>query len=425
MRSPSRRSESAPGWATLLADLRTRAFRPGRRGERRLGAEVELLAVDADTRRPVPTVAEEGPATLPLLRRFGALAGWVEERTPAGAPLFRIPDSGLISYEPGGQIELSTLPCSSVDELVAALHGTVLPLRRAAEQSGIRLLGTGMDPLNPVEAVPLQLHSERYRRMDRHFARIGPAGRRMMRQTAALQISVDWEDDVRRRWRLLNGAAPLLTAVFANSPARAGATAAARSHRALAWRQLDSSRTGAFPGAEPAPEYLGFALGAAAILMGDEEDPVHPFRWWLEEGSASAADWDAHLSTLFPEVRPKGYAEVRCIDALEPEWYAVPPVLLAGLLYHEPSAREASALVGPPDPSLLVRAAVGGMADPEVGRRAEALVEIALRGARALPDIVGGASLETAEAYAARYTRQGRSPADDLIPPSTAQLQLA
>ena len=63
-------------------------------------------------------------------------------------------------------------------------------------------------------------------------------------------------------------------------------------------------------------------------------------------------DWHTHLSTLFPEVRPRGYLEVRTVDALPPEWYAAPMALLLGLAYDERSGQDARDLLGDPDPSL-------------------------------------------------------------------------
>ena len=36
-----------------------------------------------------------------------------------------------------------------------------------------------------------------------------------------------------------------------------------------------------------------------------------------------------HLTTLFPPVRPRGWFEVRYLDAQHPRWWPVPVVLLA------------------------------------------------------------------------------------------------
>jgi glutamate--cysteine ligase len=409
----------APTRAALAADLAATAFRPSR--WRRIGAEAELIPVEAATGRVVPIAAPEGPSTLPLLRERAQRAGWTEVPAPDGPPRFLAPDGGVVSYEPGGQIEFSAFPCASVGALVEALHAVVLPLREEAAARGVLLLSLGIDPINALEAVPLQLHGERYAGMDEFFARIGPAGARMMRQTASFQVNVDWEEEVAERWRVLNAVAPLLTAIFASSPRCAGATGETASLRSLLWRELDPGRTGVLPGVVPVEEYLRFALGARTMLKRAEDGSPLPCATWLRSGSLSLAEWHLHLSTLFPEVRPKGFAEVRSLDAVAPEWYAAPLVLLAGVVYHRPTLLAALELLGPPDPALLPLAGVVGLRDPLLAARAAELFELALRGARALgPPMVDPPSLAVAEDFFQHFTRRARSPADDVLPGSTA-----
>src|SRR5829696_3810915 len=149
---------------TLARDLLATAFTPApgsRPNVPRVGAEVELVAVDAATRRPCSVER----ATLPLLRAHGARRGWREERSGKGAPVFHTPAGGRITLEPGGQVELSAAPARSASALVAALRETVVPLRAAAEDAGAALLAVGIDPCNPVERAPLQLTADRYARM--------------------------------------------------------------------------------------------------------------------------------------------------------------------------------------------------------------------------------------------------------------------
>ena len=398
----------------LAAELRGNGFGLGARRTPAIGAEVELIAVDADTRRPVPISAAEGVSTLPLLRRFGAERCWREEPAPYGAPRWILPDGGCVSFEPGGQIELSAAPAPTPAALLRSLRAVVPALRHAARDEGIDLLARGVDPVNSLADTPCQLDGARYRRLGAFLESIGTGGARMMRQTAAFQPSVDWGPDPLARWRMLNAAAPFLTAVFANSPVYQGAETGWRSFRARVWRELDGGRTGTFPCADPVDEYLRFAMDAPAILLGGEDGPWLPFRAWNERGAATADDWRAHLTTLFPEVRPKGFAEVRCIDAVEPEWLAAPILLLAGLCDHAPTSAAACDLLGAPDPTLLGRAARLGLRDPHIAPIARDLFELALTGAAALgPAHIAPEDLEEATRFFERFTRRARSPADE------------
>ena len=134
----------------------------------------------------------------------------------------------------------------------------------------------------------------------------------------------------------------------------------------------------------------------------------------VASGEASMSDWCVHLSTLFPEVRPRGYFELRSADVVAPEWYAVPLVFVAGLVYHRPNLDAARDLLGPPDPDLLVRGGRAGLTDPVLGATAPMLCDMALEGCAALgADFAEATDLERAAEYFDRYTRRGLSPADD------------
>ncbi len=325
---------------------------------RRVGAEIELLALDAQTGRPCAITGDGAPATLPFLRRFGARQGWTEERTSKGAVAFTVCDGGVVSFEPGGQIEYASPPSRSLTALVNRLRAVVLPLRSAAAAEGISLLPVGIDPVNPVERVPLQLASERYTRMAAHFGRIGPFGARMMRQTAAFQISLDFDDEPRLRWRLLNGAPAIL-----------------------------------FP-----------TVGEQCLPFGD----------WVARANPTIEEWEAHLGTLFPEVRPRGHLELRSADAVDPAWYPAPLAFVAGLAYEPHALRTALELLPVADLGLLERAGRLGLNDPTIARTAVDLFDLALDACAALgPRFLHPAHLEEARAYCESYTRRGRAPAAD------------
>ena len=67
-------------------------------------------------------------------------------------------------------------------------------MRRAvtiAAAHGVRLEAVGLNPYHSAADVPLRLRTPRYLAMQAMFDEVGPEGRRMMRLTAALQISID------------------------------------------------------------------------------------------------------------------------------------------------------------------------------------------------------------------------------------------
>jgi glutamate--cysteine ligase len=384
----------------------------------RIGAEVELIPLDAVTGRAAPLLSAGQPSTLPVLRAMAQRFGWRELRSAkSDAPEFRMPGGGRLCFEPGGQIEYAAPPSESVSALGEDLRDVAVALTESLAAAGISLIAAGVDPQNRVADVPLRLHGERYRRMDAHFARIGPHGARMMRQTASIQVSVDAGTDPLGRWRLLNALTPYIVAIFANSPRYAGTDTGHRSIRRHIWGSLDPDRTGiAYSPTDPVEAYARFALRATAILLGDETALPRPFEEHVCTGDATLQAWREHLTTLFPEVRPRGYFEVRSTDAIAPEWYAVPLVFLAGLTREPRVERLAQEIAGAPDVTRLARAGRCGLSDADIATPAIELAELALDSCLRLgPRIVSEIDLATAASYFDRYTRRRRSPADDVI----------
>jgi glutamate--cysteine ligase len=407
--------------ASLRADLAQRVFAPpAQAGGRQIGAETELIPVETTTGRRCPIVGDDVLAMLPFLQRYGARNGWTETTTAKGTPCFQLPCGGALTFEPGGQIEYSSPPCPTASDLLGLLGSVIPPLRAAADDEGITLLTVGIDPANPIECAPLLLDGKRYGRMAQYFARRGPFGARMMRQTASFQMNLDFDDAVWERWRVLNAAAPYVVAIFANSSIYEGRPTGWRSTRSRAWRELDPTHTGLpFDPRRPLDAYLEFALDAPAMLMPAINGEHRPFGEWLGLAAPTSDEWVEHLSTLFPEVRPRGHLELRSADAIAPEWYAAPVALATGITY-DPAALEAAVdLLGVPDLGLLQRAGRLGLGDPAIAATATDLVDIALAGCERLgPDYFHPSDLDQARCFFDRYTRRGYAPADFMPGPS-------
>jgi glutamate--cysteine ligase len=130
-------------------------------------------------------------------------------------------------------------------------------------------------------------------------------------------------------------------------------------------------------------------------------------------GDDDGARWSTHLTTLFPEVRPRGHFEVRSCDAIDPAYYAAPIVLLTGLAYDDRSAKEA-ALLAAESRALLRTGGELGLRDVAIARTARDLFALALAGARRLgPSFIDGQDLDVAAQFCGDYTARERSPADD------------
>ncbi|HEY1952905.1 MAG TPA: glutamate-cysteine ligase family protein [Gemmatimonadaceae bacterium] len=370
----------------MLEDVRQRLFAASPSdAPRAIGLELELIPLVAVTHKPALAARGAAHSTSDVLSRIAVSEGWTEQPAGDDPSAWTLPDGARISFEPGGQIEISTAPQPTSSGVITATQTLVSQLRSAMAADGIELLARGVDPYNDITAVPLQLHRERYSRMTRYFEAIGPSGVRMMRQTAALQMNLEHGDDPLFRWRLLNALAPIVVALFASSREYAGKATGWASYRAQLWRTLDPTRTGLpYDEADPAAHYLDFALDAGAMRA--PEGSPRTFRQWLTDDAIGQEEWTFHLSTLFPEVRPKEFFELRSADSVEPDFLAAPVVFVTSLVYDDKSARDADELLGPPRTGLLERAGRDGLDDSGIRSLASDLTELALRGAKRLGD---------------------------------------
>ena len=375
----------------------------------RVGAEVELLALDEQTLKPIPLLSGKS-ALVSTIRSYGSPRGWREIEGYGAVPKFEIPGKGIISFEPGGQLEFSSDARSNVSAVGRVLDSVIPALRARLRETGIRLESVGIDPLNDVRDVPLQLAVDRYETMTRYFDRRGPFGVRMMRQTAAIQISLDRGASPADRWRLLNDLAPFVIAIFANSPVYLGEESGHHSFRAHCWRSLDQTRTGvAVPASDSALEYARFALAANDMSRSLEVDT--PF--YASDRSNDDAAWQTHLTTLFPEVRPRGHFEVRSCDAIDSKYYVVPLIFVAGLAY-DPIASKEAGILAAESRALLRAAGERALRDQSIARTARDLFALALAGAARLGSaFCGDSDLEIARAFYDEFTSRDRSPADD------------
>lgn len=402
----------------LLRDLEERAFAPSQ-GPSRVGIELELLAA---RRRAAVPLADLLNAIQPLID-LGELADVTEE----GHPRCFAYGSIRLTFEPGGQVEIITPPQPSLPLALEDLAKVEQLLERVLVWRGIQLVGCGMNPWQRAEDVALQTPIPRYQAMQAYFSQIGPDGLRMMRLCCALQINVDAGSGgtVERRWRLANLMSPLLGAMFANSPMASGARAA-KSARSLVWEGVDPGRTGLVLGSSGPSDYLRFALGAGVLLQRGPGDyrtgrPGFTFGDWLRQGDdlgfPSLDDWHYHLTTLFPQVRPRGFFELRSIDTPPRRWRGVPVAVATALLVDDAAREEAIRTLEPRSAELdrlAVASAADTLGDPAMLRLAQRLMSLALEGLARLPaDFTSPQLVADTEAFCDRYTIRGRCPADD------------
>jgi glutamate--cysteine ligase len=396
--------------------------------EFRVGLEHERFVYPHASTEAVPYAGPQGIGAL-----LAALqpAGYQPFRERPDGPTIALTKPPLtVSLEPGGQVELSGSPFRTAREAQAENLRDAAALRAAAQSLGLLPVSFGYRPWGTTAHMPW-MPKARYAAMRETLGRRGRLALDMMLMTCTTQVSLDWADeaDCARKVTVTARLAPVLVALYANSPLVDGRPAGWQSYRSRVWNEVDPARCGYFPalldGSFSYRAYVEWALDAPLLFLrrdGRYESPGLSFRGLLAQGwggaPALASDWADHLSTLFPEVRLKSVLEVRSADSGPAVTAGAMAALWRGLLYDAQALEEAGRLL--PQLSFAEHLAFhaeaqrlglhGTLRGVRISELAQQMVRVARDGLRRL-DPADVPLLDPLEETA----RSGRSPADLLL----------
>ena len=342
---------------------------------RLLGVELEWTVHDrSDPSRPLDATLLNhalGPHSPPAINPHHT-----QHRLPAGS---------LVTVEPGGQVEISTPPTESAADLISVATFDTATLADLLNESGLVLGSYGTDPHRPPSRL---LQVPRYAAMQAAFDRIGPQGSRMMCSTASMQVCLDAGETSQyaARWRAAHALGPSLVALFANSPHLDGRHTGWASARLRATLGTCPPFTlPPEPSDDPAGQWARLAMRAPVICVrGDGVSWGAPqgltFADWIAEPDQvgrppTVEDLDYHLTTLFPPVRPKGYLEIRYLDAQAGSGWVTPFALLAALMARPSTVDQVLALTEA-SADRWFQAARDGLADPVLRSTAASIAQL-------------------------------------------------
>ncbi|HKY33384.1 MAG TPA: glutamate-cysteine ligase family protein [Candidatus Polarisedimenticolia bacterium] len=351
------RAASAPlrGGDELAGVFRAGEKPPARFG---VGIEYERLPLDPLTGRAVPYASPHGPSVERFLQILVDRGGWVPRREE-GRIIALEREGTRVTLEPGAQVELSGRVHAG---LLAARDEVAAFVREsddAAAAAGFRLAGIGLQPFSEPDAIGW-VPKRRYGIMAPYLATRGHLAHAMMKATAGCQINLDYssEQDAMEKLRVALAITSIVTALCARSPLTAGQRNGFLTKRSLIWMHTDPDRCGLpwFALSEGAgyADAVAHALDVPMLFVVREDRWMdmtgRTFRQYLagrNEGlSPVMADWELHLTTLFPEVRLKAYLEVRGSDSGPPDMVAAQAALWKGILYDASARRAAWEMAG-------------------------------------------------------------------------------
>ena len=325
----------------------------------RIGTEHEKFLFRKDSFKPVAYEGGQGVGELlRLLEEQYDMQPIIEKGLIIG---LKSDDGGSITLEPGGQLELSGAPLESLHETCAETGAHLRQMREITQQLELCMLGVGFQPLwqrRDISWMP----KGRYKIMREYMPKRGQLGLDMMLRSCTVQVNLDYEDerDMVRKFRTSLALQPIATALFANSPFKDGQPSGQKSTRAEAWTDTDPDRCGVpgfvFDDDFGYSRWVDYILDVPMYFLHRGEDYLDvsglSFRDFMAgslpgfEGQfPSMADFEDHVTTAFPEVRLKGYLEMRGADGGSWGNICALPALWVGLLYDDGALDAAESLI--------------------------------------------------------------------------------
>ncbi len=412
----------------------------------RVGLEIEMLTTmtEKDGSIPFPKKTDENKFIFQALKQLGHKFSWeiIEEKhesSPDALIMMKIKDGENLSFEPGGQIEFSSQPYLCLDTADRRLRELQGLLDSVLNPIGAYLVQTGANPWYTAEEIGLQTPKKRYLAMDKYFSSLpASTGRRMMRQTCSIQVCLDFgytEQNLVKRYLAAQILAPIASAIFANSPFIDRQLSKCLSKRVEIWQELDNKRTG-FSDLESISRkmtrsscieaYLKYALACPVVFVEALDylvpSPAITMQTWMEKGIQgvypSLQDFIGHLTLLFPEVRPRGYMELRGIDCQARAWQIVPAAFYTGLLYDEKNLDFLIQNMKPLLEQLPQNMAIAkhGLTSAHLSVHAKKMMILAIEGLSRLPKNYCANSIgKVLTTFYHRFTERSRTPAQEII----------
>lgn len=332
--------------------------------DEKVGIEVENGLVDPLTGCSVPYEGQRGARSLleAIVRELNGHPLYVDGRNIIGVEL---PNGANFTLETGGALEYASNPSTGLAEAVCNTRADVLRAAAIAEKHGIALLSGACLPFTPRDQIPW-IPKPRVKVMRNYFSQLGEPGmyaEEVMGLTLSTQTSLDYlsEQDFIEKMRLHVLAAPIVAALFVNSPIAEGDYFGGMSRRMQYWRKFDPGRCGvlSFALQENARvlDVVDWAIDLPMIYRHVEGAPEHVhkaapnrsfadlMRYGFDDGTwPTSEDFRLHLCQMWPHVRPRrGMLELRASDGLPWPYFSAAPAIWVGLTYDAEVRREATA----------------------------------------------------------------------------------
>src|SRR5699024_2914914 len=311
----------------------------------KIGAEFEHFVIDLDSYKTISYYGTNGVAeTLEDLTKIG-YKGTYED----GYNLELKKGKKNITLEPGSQLEMSVDASKYIKELeeeYLEFLSDIIPVLKKKNQG---LIATGYHPVTKIDEITL-LPKQRYDFMFNYFKTRGSHAHNMMKGTASLQVALDFksEEDYIKKFRIANVLSPLLFSIFENSYYFEGKESKKHNMRSYIWENCDTDRSGIVEGALEEDfgykKYAEYILNRPPIFINKDGKEIFTNKKKVKKvfnpEEFTREELEHLLTMFFPDVRTKGYVEIRMMDAVPYPLNFSAIALLKGLLYNDENLEE-------------------------------------------------------------------------------------
>ncbi len=327
-------------------------FLNGCKASQKIGMEYEKLVVYNDKYTAVDYYTDNGIKDfLYKLKNILHAQPIFEEENLIGLA----DESGQVTLEPGAQVELSILPKENIVDFYNIIEKYNKISDYLADEMGFSFIYCGLHPFSTFENINV-IPKKRYKYMGEYLPQRASLPLVMMRETAGVQISIDFEseEDAIEKLSLGLKLSPFLTGLFSNSPYRGGKLTKYKSFRALSWLNTDKERCGLIskklienPQDYSFDDYTDYLINIPMIFYGNEFVGSKIFKEQLYSNNPpDINDWYTQISLNFSDVRLKSdYIELRNHDLQRSEYLYALPAIYKGIMYSKEARSEINELL--------------------------------------------------------------------------------
>jgi glutamate--cysteine ligase len=205
---------------------------------KKMGIEIEMPFVTKKKLKPLPFSGKKSITA--VFNQLARKTAWKPGEIENGKVTALKNETGVISLEPGGQIEFASAPRMSLAQLAADIKAYCADIGAAGKHLGIDALPFGFHPHVGIEACPFISERTRFAALKPVFEAEG--GFAAWGQSSSVQVTLDGKamDDAFGAFKLGLALQPLAAAMASNSPFALGKDSGYKSWRRKSLLTLDS-----------------------------------------------------------------------------------------------------------------------------------------------------------------------------------------